>query len=193
MPGTCGSVRPTVALGQQLANVFHVWFEMETRARTRLDKVLYDIESSTSALKYLQDAVDQDEAAAQGSTKAFTAAALQEIEAQALKCDLLFKAIILLVHKASKKKQSDSDDNDGGVETDRTKNGEKTDHEVDFLVGPVPDLGSPRTVGLVSEMDNDQWQWLGNRITLCQEQLRWVRKGLLVQMQIAKVTQLQVG
>lgn len=198
MSENCGSVRCTVAFGQQLANVFHVWFEMESKARTNLSPVLHDVEASTSALKHLQDVVDQDKAAVEGTTRVLTADALQEIETQAIKCDLIFKAIILLIQQAAKKKDTGSDDDDegkddGGKETGEKNRGEETDHKVDLLIGPVPDLASPKTVGLVCGMNRKKWNWLDSRLTHCQEQLRWVRKGLFVQLQITKIAQSQMG
>lgn len=191
MHGNCSCAECTVAFGQQLANTFHVWSEISSTAETHLDQVLCDIEASTSALQHLQALIDKDKTAAEGVKKIFTAAGLEEIEGLATKCDLLFKAIILLVQKASERKttaDSDDDDDDSKEKPDEKS---KTDYKAELLTGPVPDPASMKTFGLCARLDRSKWSWLDDRITHCQEQLRYVRKGLFLHLQVARLSQSQ--
>lgn len=193
MHANCSCAKCTVAFGQQLANIFHTWYEFTSKAETHLDQVLYDVEASTSALKHLEDLIEQDKTAAEGTRKIFTAAGLEEIECLATKCNLLFKAIILLVQKSSERKESSDsdDDDDNDDDNDKSKVETKTDYKYDLLIGPIPDLQSMKTLGLVLRFNYSNWDWLEDRITHCQEQLRYVRKGLLLHLQIARLSQLQ--
>lgn len=195
MHENCSCVQCTVAFGLQLTNnLFPLWFEISTKAKNHLQKVFYGIQASTSALKQLQDLVDQDKLAAEGTYKIFTAAALEEIEVLGLKCDLLFRAIILLLLKASEREYKENLDGywSGGRRYSKlNKQAEeelKADNEPDLLIGPIPDLTSLATLKRIADT---KWSWLEARIKHCEEQLRWVSKGLQLQLRIARLAQLQ--
>lgn len=59
----------------------------------------------------------------------------------------------------------------------------------ELLTGPVPSLTSSKTFGLIGLLGG-QWSWLENRIDHCQTQLKWVRKGLLLHLQMGRLTAL---
>lgn len=198
MHENCSCVQCTVAFGLQLSNnLFPLLFELSNRAKTELEEVFYSIHASTSALKQLQDLVDQDKLAAEGTYKIFTAAALEEFETLGLKCDLLFKAIILLLVKASERQYKENNGKywSGGRRYSRlNKEAEeepKADNETHLLAGPIPDPTSLTTLKCFALIEGDTWSWLEARIEHCEEQLRWVSKGLHLQLRIARLAQLQ--
>lgn len=203
----CTCISCTVVFGQQLAALFHIWTELSTKADDHLDQVVYDIEACTSALSQLNVFLEQDRTS---QTQTFTPAGHQEIETLSIKCNLIFKAVIILAQKAVERKlsdsssdsDSDSDDDDRKVvkwstgirkssrkermEDERAKQHEKVEENSELLVGPVPSLTSPITLGLIGKLSG-KWDWLSNRVTRCQIQLRWVRKSLLLQLQMGRL------
>lgn len=180
-----------MAFGQQLAQLFHAWCEFSSMAEDCLEDLVSDIQRSVSALKYLQDLVDEDKADSDGAFKVFTPAALDQIDALGLKCDLIFKAVMLLISRAAEARKLESNANKGEDE-DKGSDKPKADGESDLLIGPVPDPASHKTLGLFAWV-GEKWSWLSDRVRHCQEQLRWVRKGLLLQLQIAKLARLQLS
>lgn len=204
----CSCISCTVAFGQQLANLLHTWTALSWQAGKNLKDVLYDIEASTSALSQLQVILESDKVS---QTKVFKPAGLEEIETLTVKCHLIFQAVILLVHKAAERKkqedakdESDDDADDSGSEFSsgvkvfkgrkekKTRFGDdeaSEEEKSELLVGPVPSLTSTKTFGLIGTLGG-QWVWLENRIDHCQTQLKWVRKGLLLHLQMGRLAAL---
>lgn len=210
---TCSCISCTVVFGQQLVSLCHLWIEITSKADQHLDLVVYDIEASTSALRQLQAILDDEK---RSETKVFTPAGRQEIETLSVKCNLIFKAVVLLVQKAADRKkesaenEGESEDEDSRVSGGPLLLGNKLDKKArknvaadeeaeeekdpapetsDLLARPVPSLTSPKTFGLIGRLSG-QWDWLSNRIKHCQIQLRWVRKGLLLHLQMGRLTTL---
>lgn len=211
MPDTCSCIKCTVTFGQNLANLVHTWYEVSSRTERELDQVLYDIQASTSALKHLVDLLEADKGQQDAEKKVFTPEACREVELLAVKCNVLFKALILLVQRAverkveivdgdeaetdgeDKKKESDEEGKEQVDESGEKKTEAKEPKEPALLSGDVVDLNSMKALSLTARLNRKKWSWLEDRVTMCQEQLRWVRKVLLLHLQIAKFAQLQMG
>lgn len=179
-----------MAFGQQLAQLLHTWCECSTKLENSWGELVYDIHASISTLKCLQEFIDEDKVTSDGAFKVFTSAALDEVEALRLKCDLIFKAVILLIQKAVEDKKKKERNTHAKKKEKQTPN---VDDESNLLIGPVPDLTSDKTLmGFhvwILEMDSK----LGSseHIKHCKEQLCWVMKGLVLQLQIARLARIQ--
>lgn len=203
----CTCLGCTVAFGQQLAGLFQLWADMENSSHD--DLISSDIEGSTNALSQLKTFLDQDKAS---TAKIFTPAGHQDIEALTYKCNLVFKAVILLVQKATEKEIPDSEDsNNVDRETSvlgkifrkpsekkravnawakEAGNNDSAEEKSDLLVGPVPNLTSIKTLGIIGYIpwNRDRHEWLKYRVIYCQVQLRWIRKSLLLHVQMGRLT-----
>ncbi|KAJ4416802.1 hypothetical protein N0V82_006531 [Gnomoniopsis sp. IMI 355080] len=189
----------------------------ESLTADHLDKVIYDIEASTSALSQLNVILDQDKTS---TTQVFTSAGHQDIETLAIKCNLIFKALILIIEKATVRNEAQKltgtndidrkvsswagssgvlprpmgypkkQAKDEGQEQEEVEKDGNDDEKSKLLIGPVPDLTSPKSMGLIGKISGriSGWSWLSNRITYCQVQLRWVRKSLLLHVQMGRLT-----
>lgn len=202
----CTCMGCTVAFGQQLAGLFQLWADMRN---SRDESISKDIEASTNALTQLEILLDQERAS---PTKIFTSAGQQEIEALTIKCNLIFKALILIVQKAADREKLESRDSNDvnherivftktigkGSSKKRIPNQEarqagteeSAEEESDLLVGPVPDLTSTEAMGLIGNLpsDRDRLDWLKHRGEHCSVQLTWIRKSLLLYVQMGRLT-----
>lgn len=190
-PGDCTCVACTAAFGQQLQNIFHTWVGIIPMLNSGefFQQLVYEIAASTSALQQLQTFVERDGAAHQaGGSDTFKQAGLEEIEALANKCNRIFRAVILLLQKAVDQKESKPEDDEDEKDEER-----KADDESYLLIGPVPDLTSMKTLGLLNRVRGVALggEWLENRMQYCQEQLTWVRKSLLLTLQMGRLVQLE--
>lgn len=199
----CTCMGCTVAFGQQLAGLIQVWTDMKNRAD---DQIAYDIEASANALNQLKTILDQEKAS---TAKIFTPAGHLDIEALTIKCNLIFKAIILIIQNATEKKVPDTEDSNNDVDRNtsvsgkifdstfgkkrisddgagKSGNNKSPEEKSDLLVGPVPNLTSITTMGLIGKLRGKKF-WLENRITHCQVQLRWIRKSLLLHVQMGRL------
>lgn len=175
----CACIRCTVVFGQQLASLIHTWIELTSKADGVFSPIVYDITASTAALEHLHMFLENDG----DSAAVFTAAGRREVETLAVKCNLIFKAVILLVERAAERaRKEDEEDHENGGE------GEEEDKK-ELLSGSVPSLTSTKTLGLILRL-SWQWDWLENRITPCQVQLQWARSGLLLHLQMGRLTAL---
>lgn len=206
----CTCVGCTVAFGKQLVSLFHIWIDITSKADDHLDNVVYDIAASTSALDQLSVYLEQDRTS---PTQIFTSAGHQEIESLATRCNLIFKAVIQLAQKAADRKTSDSEKSEDAdrqvwnwygakksngprkskkskkerLEDEKAERERKANEKSELLIGPVPNLNSLKTLGLIGRLSG-MWDWLSNRITHCQRQLRWIRKSLLLHVQMGRLT-----
>lgn len=177
---TCSCISCTVVFGQQLAGLCHIWLELKSRADDVLE-IMYMIEATTSTLSQLHAILEQDRVS---HSKVFTSAGHQDIEALSLKCNIIFKAVILLVQKAADRNKESPDDQENKRYEKGLDSAEETSN---LLTGEVPSLTSTKTLGLIGRVSG-QWWWLENRIDHCHMQLRWVKTGLLLHQQMARLT-----
>lgn len=201
----CTCMGCTVAFGQQLAGLFQLWTDMQNSSRN--DHITNDIEASVNALGQLKAFLDQEKTS---TAKIFTSAGHQDIEALTIKCNLIFKAIILIVQKASEKKIPETTDSNNVADGNKSVSGKvfgsisgkkqfpnegagKTGNDKipekksDLLEGPVPSLTSTKTMGLIGKV-RDKKDWLDSRVESCEFQLRWIRKSLLLHVQMGRLT-----
>lgn len=177
-----------MAFGQNLAQILHTWCEFGEAPARKWHGFVSDVQGSISALGCLQDLVDVDKAASDGAFKVFTPAALDEVEALGLKCGLILKAVVLLIQKAIEDEKRKTNTN---VEKDG-KEKPKQECKPNLLDGPIPDLASDKMVmGFYMWIDDDCFGY-SDRVEHCEAQLRWVKKGLMLQLQIARLARMQV-
>lgn len=181
------SIQATVALGQKLASLLQTLIELNPSSQRDFKDFHYDIEATSGTLRQLQDLLDADEAIGfERNTKpAVTSSYLDEIESLAVKCGLIYKSIILITQKAGvREKSKDSTSQNSSLENLKTE----------LLTGSIPDPGSIKSIKVVRIPSKyDQQEWLEPRIERCQEQLQWIRTGLLIHLHILKLAQLQNG
>lgn len=200
----CTCMGCTGAFGQQLAGLFQLWTDMLNDTD---DQIIHDIEASVNALRQLKIFLDQEKTS---TAKIFTSAGHQDIEALTIKCNLIFKAIILIFQKATEKKDPDTTDSNGDVDrntsvsgkvldsisekkripdeaAEETGNEKSPEEKSNLLVGPVPSLTSTKTMGLIGKL-RDNKDWLESRMEPCEIQLRWIRKSLLLHVQMGRLT-----
>ena len=180
-------IQATVALGQKLASLLQTLIELNPSSQGELKDIHYDIEATSGTLRQLEDLMSLDEAIRfERNTKpAVTSLYLDEIETLAGRCGLIYKSIILITQKAGVRGSS-KEGNDEASSIENLKN--------ELLTGPIPDPGSIKSIKLVRvPAKYEQQQWLKPRFGRCQEQLQWIRTGLLVHLHIFKLAQLQDG
>lgn len=100
--GAAGSIVGIVAFGLQLATILQTYVEAALEAEERLRDIAFDINSTASALKQLQDIIDADQVdgALRKSPRVFKDEGLKEIEAMAGQCGKVYGIIVMLVTEA---------------------------------------------------------------------------------------------
>ncbi|KUI69376.1 hypothetical protein VM1G_05433 [Cytospora mali] len=178
------SVREIVAFGQKVANLFQTWSSLARRGKNETYEILHIINATANALHQIQDSVDGDGSAVYGQpvVKILTQAGHEEVEALAIKCDLLYKTTMLLIQKAADR------------ETEKEPS-LKRDHnaetlQAELLTGPVLDPTSLKALKLAPKC-RDQDSWLEPRFERCQEQLRWIHMRLIAILHMVKLARLQ--
>lgn len=183
------SIQATAALGQKLAGLLQTLVELNPSSHSDLKDVHYDVEATSGTLRQILDmyalGLDESLGFERDTKSVVTSAYLEEIEKLAVKCGLIYKSIILVTQKAGARGSSKEDD-------DKASSVENLKDEL--LSGPIPDPGSIKWVKLVKiPTVYDQRQWLGPRFERLQEQLQWIRTGLLIHLHIFKLALLQNG
>lgn len=183
------SVRAVLAFGEQVNNLLLLWCGMASKTGDVFLEFLAVSQICTGSLRPLQELIDEDGMISLEVNRIFTRAGLEEIESLAFKCKLVYRAAVLVIQKAAEDQKSEST-----ADTNKNSPGdEKTDHKTDLLEGPVPDLSSMKTLGLLSKFRGQRSRgWLNQRLDHCGEQLLWINRSLLVHLQIAKVARLYV-
>ncbi|KAL1881251.1 hypothetical protein Daus18300_001103 [Diaporthe australafricana] len=182
------SVQAAVAFGQKLADLLQTIVELNLSdaVQTSLKSVLHDVLITSGTLRQLQDLmVDEAVGPGQIARPAVTSACLNDVEKLAVKCDLIYKTVMLISQKAVARDKSKGDDSELPSLED-LKN--------ELLIGPIPDPSSVKSIRLVGTSGfGDQREWVENRLDRCQEQLQWIGMGLLVHLHIFKLVKQQLG
>lgn len=182
------AVQAAVAFGQKLADLLQTIVELNLSAavQTSLKTVLQDVLVTSGTLRQLQDLmVDESVGPGQIARPTVTSACLDDVEKLAVKCELIYKTIMLISSKAVARDKSKDDDSElSGLEN--LKN--------ELLIGPIPDPSSIKSIRLVGTSGfGNQREWVEERIDRCQEQLKWIGMGLLVHLHIFKLVKQQLG
>jgi hypothetical protein len=183
------SMQATVALGQKLGSLLQTLVELNPDGQGDLRDVHYQIEATSGTLRQLQEMLVMDAAEKTDidgiTSSAVTSEYRDEVENLAVKCGLIYKSIILIAQKASNRLRSD-EDNDESASIENLK--------TELLIGTVPDLGLIKSMKLVRIPEEPhQREWLEPRFKRLQDQLQWIKTGLLIHLYIFKLAQLQYG
>ncbi|KAK0651009.1 hypothetical protein B0T16DRAFT_403014 [Cercophora newfieldiana] len=175
--GIAGAVR----YGATLASSLQMFAEMSSNTKSQLDPVLAEINAATSALRQVSETLNDDNAAAekQGRAPSYTPEGLVEVHTAATQCDRIFHLIFALLRKAVHAK---------GKSPNVDGKSEPLDME------SAADPGSLTLVTVLSRGldEDDPYDWLKPRITRCQEQLQWLKTGLLMHLQLARLAKLHL-
>lgn len=167
--GAAGSIAGIVSFGLQLATTLQTYIETMLEAEERLRDITFEINSTASALRQLQDILDDDKrgtGVGKLSPKVFKNEGRREIEAIAQKCGKVYRTIVLLVNKAA---------NLGPKNMVSTASSDVVQLKISSLTRMM------------------KWPWVEPHIKRCQEQLRWLKMSLLFNLQLASLARLQLG
>lgn len=182
---TGSSIQATVALGQKLTSLLQTLVELNPTSQRDFKDLHFDIESTSGTLRQIQDMMGLDEVIGfERNTKpSVTPLYLDEIETLAVKCGLIYKSIMLIAQKAGVR---------GKSKEDNAKVSSLENLKSELLTGSLPDPGSIKSVKVVRIPSSfDQQEWLQPRFERCEDQLQWIRTGLLIYLHIFKLSQLQ--
>ncbi|CAG8975348.1 hypothetical protein HYALB_00005678 [Hymenoscyphus albidus] len=161
------SIVGIVNFGLRLATTLQTYVETALEAEERMRDITFDINSTASALKQLQDIIEHDKAddnLGEFGTRVFKDEGRREIEAIAHKCGKIYRTVVLLVNKAS------------------TSGFKKV----------IPVASSEIVHLKVSSLTRMKWPWVEPHIKRCQEQLRWLKMSLLFNLQLASLARSQL-
>lgn len=159
--GVASGIVGIFGFGLQLATTLQTYVEAVLEAPERLRDIAFEVSSTASALKQLQDIIDsenKDDREANGTDdivrrpKVFKHDGRKEIETLAAQCGKVYVVIVGLVAKAG------PSDAKGKAKADT----------IDVQVLTAFNISR----SLI-------WPWVEPRIKRCQEQLRWLKMSLL--------------
>lgn len=178
------SVEAALAFGVRLDNLLLLWLGMAPKLKNVFVDTLGTSQTCTTALRSLREILAEDDLASKDGDRIFTRAALEDIESLAIKCDLIYRAVLLLFQKGAEDQKSEPAT---GHNNNESPQDEKPDYRTDLLTRPMPDLSSLKTLGLVSKLRGHGWTgWLAKALNHCADQLFWIQQRLLVHLQVAK-------
>jgi len=172
-----GSLASVVTYGVQLATTLQTFAELDSDTKALLNPLVVEVNATSAALRQLDQTLHDDEAAAekQGRLPGYKAEGTVQVETLADQCGHVYRLIVALLHRArnSKGKLPDKDSEREPLNTD---------------LGP----GSLMIVSVLARGLENASDWLEPRIDRCQEQLRWLKTGLLVHLQLASLARLHL-
>lgn len=176
------SFQEAVAFGQKLEMLLQTWVDLSLGWGSNLRPILSDISTTCSVIQQLQNLVYIDQVAVQGQPAAeiLTKTGHQELETLAIKCNLLYKIVMLLLQRAADKTKEPSTNENVEGESLKSK----------LLMGSIPDPSALRSLGILRKCD-DQEHWLDLRLDRCKEQLRWVKQALFIILHVVKLARLE--
>ncbi|KAK5653477.1 hypothetical protein OQA88_8963 [Cercophora sp. LCS_1] len=173
-----GALADVIGYGATLASSMLMFAEMGRDTRELLEPVVMEINATTSALRQIDQALRDDKAAAekQGRTPAYTPEGVAEVQTVTEQCDRVFRLVFALLRKALQSK---------GNLAKPSSEREPLDTESRADPGSLP---------LVTALClADRSEWLEPRITRCQEQLQWLKTGILMHLQLARLANLHLN
>lgn len=162
-----GSIVGIVAFGMQLATTMHTYMETVDEADQKLRDIVFDMNTTASALKQLDVIIEKDRANKAGLT-VLKEDGIKEIEHLASKCRQIYDNIITLLRKAS-------GDNE---EPERSSSS-----QLAF---------NPALLKALNMRQKLKWPWLVPRIGRCHDELRWLKISLLLTLQTVNLAHLQL-
>lgn len=167
-PRASRSIASTVAYGLQLATTLQIYAEGLSGAEEKLCELAVEINTTAAALKQLQDVVDADNARSTlfGQTKVFKDEGLEEIETVAVQCGKIYTTIVILVTKA-------------GTSASKGKTAAS--------FGDMPVLKASSLIRTL------RMPWLEPRMKRIEEQMRWLKMKVLLNLQLAGLAKVQLG
>ncbi len=153
--GPAGSIVSIVAYGLQLATSLQTYEEGYSSAKEKLCELRVDISATASALLQLEHVIESDK---NPSTKVLKDEGVQAIEDVAAQCENIYKTVVILVNKAGKSA------NKGKV---------------------AADFGDKPILKPSNLLWDTRCKWLNPRVKRIQEQIRWVKMKILLNLQLA--------
>ncbi|KAK8045371.1 hypothetical protein PG993_005395 [Apiospora rasikravindrae] len=163
--GAAGSIVGIVAFGLKLATTLQTYVETVADAEQTLQDIAFEVSTTASALKQLQDLIEADALATQENRlPVLNANGKREIESLGRKCETVYQAIVHLLVKS----------NGADVEGHLAKS------------TSIADLEALKTKTLFGKL---KWPWVEKKIKKHQGELRWLKMSLLLHIQIAQLAQ----
>ena len=157
-------IMKTVSFGLELATNLQTYVEANEFPPHEIRDVSFDISSTASILKQLQEVIGTVDTP-QTNLQVLKDEGRDEIEALAMKCEKVYDTIVTLVTKA------------GTAE----------------WWGKMPANSEAARMMIVSSLRScTKWGWLGPRIKRCNMQLRWLKLNLLLHLQLANLSRIQI-
>lgn len=171
---SAGSILGIVLSGVQLGTQLQTYMELAQEAEDELHDIVFDINATSAALKQLHTIIDNDRNAEDPTTNIFKDDGVREVEMLALKCDAIYKNIIMLIQRAS---HSESGSKGGGQSS------------VPAASAMALDPSTLKPLNFIRKM---RWPWLRPRILRCHEQLQLLKVSLLFTLQMTNIAQWQM-
>jgi hypothetical protein len=167
-PGAASSIAGTIAYGLQLATTLHLYAEGLSEAKEKLCDLAVGISTTAGALIQLQDAInaDQTRSGLHNGIRVFKDEGLKEIENVATQCAKIYTAIVIVVTKA-------------GTSASKGKT--------------TASFGEMPVLKLSSLIRTLRYAWLEPRLKRIEEQLRWLKMKVLLNLQLAGLAKVQLG
>lgn len=160
------SIAGIVNAGFQLATALQTYTEATQEAKDRLFDLVADVNSTALTLKQLQDVLLADQDRDSFETRAIlTTEGREEVTTLISQCDKLYTTVIVLLTKAGA----------------TGRKGKVTFASIES-----------KSIKFSHIVRDPKWRWLHPRIKRCQEQLRWLKTSLLLNLQLANLARFQI-
>ncbi|KAK4168194.1 hypothetical protein QBC43DRAFT_366687 [Cladorrhinum sp. PSN259] len=163
--GVTASIIGIVSFGLKLGTTLQAWLETASEADDWIRDIIFDVNTTTSVLRQLQEIIDDDKLAAkqQNRPTLLKPEGLERIQLLADQCEKSYKAIIVLVYKASSQESKEP-----------------------------PSLETPNSnlIKSLTLLRRLRWPLREPRARRCREDLRWLKVSLLLQLQIVNISHL---
>lgn len=156
--GAAGSIVGIVGFALQLSNTLQVYVETVAECEEIIKEIVFDINSTASALQQLQKFLEDDGKHSGNDVQPGSVTRQGQLEAKRLasKCERVYNNIVTLVIKASGK-------GEGEESLDET----------------LATLQNLQTVTFSRKL---RWPWLHPKIQRSQNELRWLKVSLMFQL-----------
>ncbi|KAK4466354.1 hypothetical protein QBC42DRAFT_327728 [Cladorrhinum samala] len=169
VPAPSWNMTSTIDVGLKLAATLHTYIQLCFDGKVYFKDLLHEISATATVLQQLHGMIETDSAAAaevQSRPQLFRQSGLEEIRELASKCGRIYKNIIVVIQKAAHK-------------------------------GPKPyqepgDVDPTYLLKSLTSLRTMDYNWLEEPLDCCQEQLKWLKIMLLVDVQLAHLAHLHL-